>query len=305
MYFTGFADEAGADIATQIKAVKELGWNNIESRKLGDKSLDSITDYEFKQLQEKLNEADVKINCYGSAIANWGKQPRSEQDFDDSVNELKNALPRMQLLGTKMLRGMSFAIPQSESFDSPELESIIFSKIRTLVKMCADFDVLYVHENCMNYGGQSWFHTLKLLENIDSDNFKLVFDTGNPVFIWNRVDRPPLHKQNAWEFYSKVKEHIHYVHIKDCVYKCETDKVFPESEFTFAGEGHGDVKKIVTDLLKSGYDGGFSIEPHLGVVFHEDNESENEKIAQGNYDLFVEYGKRFEKMIVEIQQDLD
>ncbi len=32
MYLTGFADEAGAAIDTQIKATLELGWTNIESR---------------------------------------------------------------------------------------------------------------------------------------------------------------------------------------------------------------------------------------------------------------------------------
>ena len=34
MYYTGFADEAANDLATQIKATKELGWSNIESRRI-------------------------------------------------------------------------------------------------------------------------------------------------------------------------------------------------------------------------------------------------------------------------------
>ena len=32
MILTGITDEAGALIDTQIKAVKELGWNTIEAR---------------------------------------------------------------------------------------------------------------------------------------------------------------------------------------------------------------------------------------------------------------------------------
>ena len=32
MYYTGFADEAGQNLDVQIKATKELGWYNIESR---------------------------------------------------------------------------------------------------------------------------------------------------------------------------------------------------------------------------------------------------------------------------------
>ena len=32
MYLTGFADEAAKDLAGQIRATRELGWSNIESR---------------------------------------------------------------------------------------------------------------------------------------------------------------------------------------------------------------------------------------------------------------------------------
>ena len=39
MYLTGFADEAGKDIDTQIKATLELGWKNIELRAIGEKNL--------------------------------------------------------------------------------------------------------------------------------------------------------------------------------------------------------------------------------------------------------------------------
>jgi hypothetical protein len=31
MYYSGFADEAGASIDVQIQATKELGWNFIEA----------------------------------------------------------------------------------------------------------------------------------------------------------------------------------------------------------------------------------------------------------------------------------
>ncbi len=31
-YYTGFADEAGVDLDTQIRVTKELGWNAIKMR---------------------------------------------------------------------------------------------------------------------------------------------------------------------------------------------------------------------------------------------------------------------------------
>ena len=59
---------------------------------------------------KKLNNADVRINCYGSAIANWSKDPLKEEDFGSSLDELKHAIPRMQKLNCKMIRGMSFKV---------------------------------------------------------------------------------------------------------------------------------------------------------------------------------------------------
>ena len=67
----------------------------------------------------------------------------------------------------------------------------------------------------MTYGGQSPAHTLKLIEAVDSPAFRLVFDTGNPVFSDLRVGSPPYGKQNAWDFYIQVRPYIAYVHIKD------------------------------------------------------------------------------------------
>ena len=49
MFFTGFADEASPDFATQIKATKELGWNNIEARNIGGKMLGTMNDEEFEK----------------------------------------------------------------------------------------------------------------------------------------------------------------------------------------------------------------------------------------------------------------
>ncbi len=296
MYFTGFADEAGDSIETQIKATLELGWKNIESRSINNVNLTDISEKEFVDVYEKLEENKISINCFGSAIANWSKDPRDDAGYQENLVSLKRAIPRMQRLGTKYLRGMSFKIVKDVEPDSPEIEELVFDKLSLLVKMCEDADILYLHENCMNYGGLSYLHTLRLLEKINSPNFKLVFDTGNPVGSDNHIDKPPYEKQSSWEFYANVKEFIEYVHIKDCLFIKDTDQIFPELEFTFPGEGDGNVRKIVNDLLVNGYDGGFSIEPHLSVVYHEQSDKPVELIRYENY---VTYGRRFMNLFEE------
>jgi len=301
MYFTGFADEAGDSIEIQIQATKELGWKNIESRSINKTNITDISDGEFDNVYEKLRENNIKINCFGSAIANWSKDPRDEAGFLENVTSLQRAIPRMQRLGTKYLRGMSFKIVKDVEPDSPEIEDLIVEKLSLLVRICEDADILYLHENCMNYGGLSYVHTLRLLNKIHSPNFKLVFDTGNPVGSDNRIGNPPYKKQSAWEFYSNVKEFIEYVHIKDCIFIRETDQIFPELIFTFPGEGHGYVRRIVSDLLKNDYDGGFSIEPHLAVIHHDQTEKSVNWIRYQNY---IDYGKKFMKLLAEEKEKM-
>jgi len=298
MYYTGFADEASSSIDIQIKATKELGWENIESRGLEGSTIADMSDEKFDEVCRKLADAGIRINCYGSTVANWGKDPRKEEDFQASIDELKRAIPRMQKLGTKMIRAMSFQAIKDAEPDSPELEKMIFRKVRYLVRMCEQAGIIYVHENCMNYGGLSYKHTLKLIENINSSAFKLVFDTGNPAGTDNRIGEKPYKKQDPFEFYTHVKDYIVYVHIKDSKFIEDTDGLFPKLEHTFPGQGDGKVREIVADLLQNGYDGGFSIEPHMAVVYHSDSARSEEELRYNNY---IEYGKRFMKLVEEIQ----
>ncbi len=298
MFLTGFADEASADFATQIKATKELGWKYIECRNINGKNLATLTDEEFDAMCAQLSEAGVSINCFGSGVANWGKHPRSDADFQASLDELNGALPRMKKLGIKIMRGMSFKTPfQEEEPDNPELEAIIFKKVRQLVEICADNGIIYGHENCMNYGGLSFKHTLKLLEKVNHENLKLIYDTGNPTFNYRWIGEKPYPTQSSWEFYRNVREFVVYVHIKDaiCIEEPRMDCVRPKCTFTYAGDGEGDVRAIVTDLRKRGYDGGFSMEPHLGAVFHDGNaQASPDEIRYANY---VNYGRRFEQLL--------
>ena len=290
MYLTGFTDEAGKDFDTQLRALKELGWHNMESRAIGSSNLAGISDAQFEELQQKLTESNVRINCYGSAVANWAN-PITESP-EKSYAEMRAALPRMNILGIKMIRIMSFAVPEELKPHAMDCYDEVIKRLKVILKMAEDAGVLCVHENCMNWGGLSFEHTLKLCDALaSSPSFRLVFDTGNPVFNNDVRGAQPYHKQSSWEFYSNVKDFIAYIHIKDG--RMENGKM----HFTFAGEGDGDVVRIVSDLLKNGYDGGISMEPHMDHVFHEaDKEVDKGKIAFNN---FVEYGRRFLNLPVE------
>ncbi len=289
MYLTGFADEAAADLAGQIRATKELGWSNIESRNIDAANIHDIPDEAFDAACGALEAAGVKINCFGSAIANWGKQ--ITDPFDVTLEEIARAIPRMQRLGTKLIRIMSYAVLRDRGPDD-QMEQERFARLREIVKRFAGAGVTAVHENCANYGGMGWRYTLKMLDSVPG--LKLVFDTANPVGTRDFAGPDAEKRQSAWEFYEHVRDHVVYVHVKDCRFVAWTDGTFSDCEYTWPGEGDGDVARVVRDLIDRGYDGGFSMEPHLGVVFHEAG-SETEDDAR--YRMYVEYGRRFMKIL--------
>ena len=295
MYFTGFADEASRDFDGQIEATKELGWNQIETRRLYDGNLASITDSQFDEVCAKLEKEGIGFNCFGSGIGNWGK-PIAEPP-DSSYEEMRKAIPRMQKLGTKFIRIMSFMVPKKLYGQSAQLQDEAVKRIKVIAKMAEDSGITLVHENCSSWGGLSLEHTLRLIEGVNSPALKLVYDTGNPVFEDDVRGKPPYGKQSSWEFYDAVKEHIVYVHIKD-------GRIIDGKDiYTFAGDGDGDVRKILKDLFKNGYDGGFSMEPHMVKVFHDKSGSEeSNRIAM--YKNYVEYGQRFMKLVAEVKGEL-
>jgi sugar phosphate isomerase/epimerase len=106
--------------------------------------------------------------------------------------------------------------------------------------------------------------------------------------------------QDALQFYTAIKEHVAYVHIKDGVFrKMQHEELFNSSDWCFPGDGEGKVREIVADLIQRGYDGGFSIEPHMASVYHDSDVSSEEELKYANY---VEYGRRFMKIVETFKQ---
>ena len=285
---TGFADEASRDPARQIAATRELGWSAISARMIGDKNIHELPEDEFERVAARFDEAGIHIPEFGSLIANWGKKISS--DFEVTLAEVGRAIPRMKRLGTPLVRIMSYA---QEPWGEDQHEAERFRRLREIVARFADAGLTAVHENCMNWGGFSAEHTLRLIEEVPG--LKLVFDTGNPVFQRDRSRSEPQPWQDAFEFWQKVRDHVVHIHIKDCLNPV-ADGVEPP--YTMPGEGAAKVREILADAFSRGYDGWIAIEPHVATVFHAPDPSAVD--WQQCYDSYVEYGRRLEALIAGI-----
>ncbi|MBK1831651.1 sugar phosphate isomerase/epimerase [Verrucomicrobiaceae bacterium R5-34] len=284
MKLTGFADEAALDLATQIKATKELGWDYISARGIDGKNIHDLSDKAFDTAFGQLEDAGIKIAEFGSLIGSWSK--KIDSDFTLTMDEVERCIPRMQRLGTEIVRVMSYA---QEPWGEDQREHERFRRLRAVTARFSEAGITVAHENCMNYGGFSSGHTLRLIEEVPG--LRLIFDTGNPVFQRDRSQEEPQPWQDAWQFYQDVREHIIHIHIKDCR-NPKSDDVEPE--YVFPGDGQAYVPAIIDDLKANDYDGFIAIEPHVATVFHAKSD---EVDWQQCYDSYVKYGKAMEGII--------
>lgn len=285
---SGFTDEASSDILDQIRVTKELGWQYLSARTMGTANIHDIPESEFENVCELLKENNIQVAEFGTLIGTWAKSIHT--DFDITIKEIDRCIPRMQKLGVSHARVMSYA---QEPWGDDQFDKERFKRLKYITARFKDAGLQALHENCMNWGGFSADHTMRLLDEVP--DLKLVFDTGNPIFQRDR-SKPSSNSaneesypwQDALEFYHRVKHAITHVHVKDAI--IENDK----PRYTFAGEGHGHVKVILKDLLDSGFQCMIAIEPHMGKVFHDSSQDTDPQKA---YDIYLEYGRRFESLI--------
>ena len=201
------------------------------------------------------------------------------------MQEVERTISRMQRLNVKLVRIMSYArCPNSEQYGEER-----FRRLKVICDKFLDAEITPLHENCMNYGGMSWMHTLELIKNIPG--LRLAFDTGNPVILKD-YSKTEDRKQDSLEFFKKIHEHVEHIHIKDAF--LDGDKEC----FVFPGEGDAKIVDILKELKHMNYNGGISVEPHMASVFH--NSDVGAASFEVSYKIYIEYGKRLMSLLENI-----
>ena len=276
MICSGISDEAGASLQTQIKAQQELGWEYMELRLVDGENLSCVDDGVFESVYAAVNEAGMNVSGFGGTIGNWAKSISG--DIREDMEELKRVIPRMQKFGTKYVRIMTWPNDADAPLTDEAWRDESLRRVRELTKCAEDAGIVMGIENCRGWSGLSPENAVWFLNAVDSPSLKWLYDTGNVVG----------HGQDPWDFYSKVKEYIAYVHIKDSSRALGRTVV--------CGEGDAMVPEILADLHTSGYDGFVSIEPHIAAVVHTGKTSD----PQVMYDTYVNYGRRLTEILAGI-----
>lgn len=289
--YSGFGDEAGSSLEAQIQATIQLGWENIELRRVAGRLIHEFTMDEIATIAETLADAGIAVSGIGSKIADWSRDVSDPIDVD--LDEAEQLIPRMHLLGAKSIRIMSYR-PRGGWFEADQQVDTRIERLKKITARFLDNGIQPLHENCNNYGGISWQETLTLVTKIPG--LRLAFDTANPANtpVVGRGDW--IKRQSPYEFYINVREFIDTIHIKDSIWKGppEKDSIFPVYQHCFPGEGEAQIPKIAQHLVSSNFTGVIAIEPHM--VRGTSPPAGYESMEAAMLANYIEYGRRTEKI---------
>lgn len=274
--YSGIADEAGKDVETQVRAHRELGWTALDVRTVDGRQFTDVSDADFDRILGVIEGGGLRISSFASGIANWAT--KISEPFDTAAATLRRTIPRMKRAGTAFLRTMSWPNDGRPEADWRD-ESV--RRMRLLGKMAEDAGIVIVVENCDGWASTSADAYADYFARVGSPAVKAAFDTGNPC----------SHGQtNTWEWFLKAKPHIAQIHIKAHTPPSAGGK----GEHTWPDAGASCVEEVIADLLKDGYSGFVSIEPHLKAVIHEGRQMTD---AEAAYATYVEYGRRLMALV--------
>ena len=257
---SGFADEIALDLEHQISSFQALGVGYMEIRMVHGRNVIEYSLDEVKGFAALLKAAGVGVSALGSPI---GKVP-IDRPFDEYLNVFRHALDVSEVLETPNIRMFSFY--PAEGADIVSRRDEVLRRLEVFVREAERRGVTLLHENEADIYGETAERCSDLFDSIRSDNFKAVFDPAN--FVVARESVFP-------EAYEALKRHIAYIHVKDAVPDGDGYVIKP------AGEGTGRVPELLAALIKDGYSGFLSIEPHLHSIY-------------GKADIFTAYRKALE-----------
>lgn len=237
---SGFADEIDADFARQCTVARDLGLDFIEIRSAWDTGVLDLTGEQLQQARDLLTDHSLGVSAIGSPVG----KIFIDDDFDDHLRQMHRAVEVAHHFHAPYIRIFSFF--QRPEIDPAQARQETIRRLRALADIAEPAGVTLLHENDKEVYGDTPERCLDLVTAVDSPRFKLVWDPANFV----QVDIRP-HDDG----YGLLRPHLEYVQIKDA--RASDGIVVP------AGEGDAQIRQTIRALHDDGFEGFFSLEPHL------------------------------------------
>lgn len=239
---SGFADEISPDLQIQCQTLNGLGIEYIEFRSAWDTNVLDLDDDQLDAAGRILTAHGIQTSSVGSPI---GKIPITE-DLEPHLARFSRAL-HAETLGAPYIRLFSFFMPAGD--DPARHRDEVMRRMTALTAAAKGHDVVLLHENEKVIYGDSPARCLDVIESVGSEQLRLIWDAAN--FVQCGV-RP------FTDGYALLRPYLEYVHVKDAV--MATGEVVP------TGEGDGELAQTLRAMKADGFEGFFSMEPHLAAA---------------------------------------
>jgi sugar phosphate isomerase/epimerase len=240
---SGFADEISPDLDTQLDVVAELGMSYVEFRSAWGTNVLDLSDSDRARALRSLDQRGIRVSSIGSPIGKIG----IDEDFGPHLERMRHAAAVAGEWQAPFVRIFSFWMPKGE--DPARHRDEVMRRMDALAQVGAEAGVMLVHENEKHIYGDVPQRCHDIVTTVDNPSLTLAWDAANYVQCGVRP---------FTDGYALLRPHTTYIQIKDA--KLDDGTVVP------SGEGDGESRETVAALRDDGFDGFFSLEPHLAAV---------------------------------------
>jgi len=248
IHLSAFADEISPDLQEQITVLTSENIHFLDLRGVWNTNVLDLTDQQIDSIKKTLDSHNIGVAAIGSPI---GKIP-IDFPFDEHLQRFERAITLAQFFQTRYIRIFSFyplASPASNasSADPSTWRDEVLRRLRDMTARAQAANIILLHENEKDIYGDTIARCIDLLQSCDNAHMQAVFDPAN--FIQCGQTSYP-------NSYQALHPWLRYMHVKDAR---------ADGSVVAAGEGEAHWPELLQRLREDGYDGFFSLEPHLAA----------------------------------------
>jgi sugar phosphate isomerase/epimerase len=237
---SGFSDEISDNFTEQCAVAVSLGLTHVELRSAWGVNILDLDQDQLDTMKETLRAHELKVSSIGSPIG----KIYIDEEFRSHLDRMSHAADVAHFFEAPYLRIFSFFIRRGE--DPAAHRDEVLRRMRALADVSEQADLVLLHENEKEIYGDIPDRCVDIIESVGSPSLRAAWDSANFVQVGVRP---------FTEAYPKLRPHLEYVQIKDAK--------FADGAVTPAGEGDGELVETIRALRSDGFDGFFSLEPHL------------------------------------------
>jgi sugar phosphate isomerase/epimerase len=239
---SGFVDEMSPDFTEQCQVASGLGLGYVELRSAWDVNILDLKPEQLAVMKDTLASHGLEVSSIGSPIG----KIFLDEPFPPHLDRMRHAAEVAHSFDAPYIRIFSFFLRPGA--DPADHRDEVIDRMRALARIAEDADLILLHENEKEIYGDVPSRCLDIVRSVDSPHLRLAWDPANFVQVGVRP---------YTDGYAMLRPHVEYIQIKDAR--------AADGTVVTAGNGDGEVARTIRALRHDGFDGFFSLEPHLSL----------------------------------------